>query len=78
MAHGPAAGLEVIEEQLAGGELARWAPLHVARAGFLERLGREHDAAAAYRRALALGSPPAERDFINARIADLSKKGQAD
>jgi RNA polymerase sigma-70 factor (ECF subfamily) len=71
MGQGPAAGLAVIEGLLATRDLEGWAPLHVARAGFLERLGREDDAVAAYRHVLALGGPPAEREFIAGRIADL-------
>jgi RNA polymerase sigma-70 factor, ECF subfamily len=76
MGQGPAAGLDVIERLLASRDLERWAPLHVARAGFLERLGREGEAVAAYRRVLALGAPSAEREFIAGRIADLTEEGQ--
>jgi RNA polymerase sigma-70 factor (ECF subfamily) len=36
------------------------------------RLGRRDEAAAAYRRALALEPPPAEGRFVTRRIADLT------
>jgi RNA polymerase sigma-70 factor (ECF subfamily) len=75
MAEGPAAGLAVIDGLLARRELERWAPLHVARAGFFERLGRRQDAIRAYGTALSLNPPRAETDFISARIAELSAGG---
>jgi predicted RNA polymerase sigma factor len=37
----------------------------------LRRLGRIGEAAQAYRTALALGPPPAEREFIAERLAGL-------
>ena len=70
MADGPAAGLAVVDGQLAG--LAHWSPIHVARAGFLERLGRRDDAVEAYRAALSLNPPAAEADFITERINALT------
>ena len=70
MADGPAAGLAVVDGQLAG--LAHWPPIHVARAGFLERLGRRDDAVEVYRAALSLSPPAAEADFITERINALT------
>jgi RNA polymerase sigma-70 factor, ECF subfamily len=74
MAEGPAAGLAVIDALLADRELSVWAPLHVARAGFFERLGRAGDAVVAYRQALALGAASAEVAFIDSRIAELDER----
>jgi RNA polymerase sigma-70 factor (ECF subfamily) len=68
---GPAAGLAILEAIAAGRRLARWPPFHVARAEMMARLGRRDEAADAYRTALALGPPPAERALIAGRIAEL-------
>jgi RNA polymerase sigma-70 factor (ECF subfamily) len=68
MAHGPAAGLEILEHAGADPRLARWPPLHIARAEFLGRLGRRAEALEAYRAALECAPPPAERAYIERRI----------
>jgi RNA polymerase sigma-70 factor (ECF subfamily) len=65
MVDGPAAGLGILDALLtAEPRLATWAPLHVGRAEFLRRLGRETEAEAAVRAALALDLPPAERAHL--------------
>jgi RNA polymerase sigma-70 factor, ECF subfamily len=68
MAEGPEAGLDLIDaiDGLDGYHL-----LHSARADLLRRLGRRDDAAAAYRRALELAGQPAERLFLEERLAAL-------
>jgi len=68
MAEGPEAGLELIDaiEGLEGYHL-----LHSARADLLRRLGRSEEATAAYRRALELAGQPAERTFLEGRLAEL-------
>jgi RNA polymerase sigma-70 factor, ECF subfamily len=68
MADGPEAGLELIAaiEGLDGYGL-----MHSARADLLRRLGREEEAAAAYGRALELAGQPAEREFLERRLAEL-------
>ena len=43
--------------------------LHATRADLLRRLGAREDAAAAYRRALELTVDPAERRFLERRLA---------
>jgi RNA polymerase sigma-70 factor, ECF subfamily len=66
MAEGPEAGLELIDA-IEG--LERYHLLHSARADLLRRLGRDGEAAEAYRRALELTSNPAERRFLEERLA---------
>jgi RNA polymerase sigma-70 factor, ECF subfamily len=70
MAEGPQRGLELIEE-IDG--LERYHLLHAARGDLLGRLGRDAEAADAYRRALELSSQPAEREFLRGRVATLSR-----
>ncbi|MGH2955484.1 MAG: RNA polymerase sigma factor [Solirubrobacterales bacterium] len=70
MDEGPEAGLELIEA-IEG--LDRYAPFHVSRADLLQRLGRDAEAAAAYRRGLELSSNPVQRAFLERRIEELGK-----
>ncbi|MEJ3750232.1 DUF6596 domain-containing protein, partial [Actinomycetes bacterium KLBMP 9797] len=63
MRDGPAAGLALLDE-LAGEPLLRdYHPYAVARGELLRRLGRTAEAAAAYRRALALAATNPDRAF---------------
>ena len=66
MAEGPGRGLELID-RIEG--LERYHLLHAARGDLLRRLGRGAEAAGAYRRALELASQPAERRFLEGRLA---------
>lgn len=69
MWQGPEAGLLLVE-QLAG-ELADYHLWQAAKADLLRRLGRHHEAATAYRAALArVGSEP-ERRFLERRLAEV-------
>ncbi|HEY4026145.1 MAG TPA: sigma-70 family RNA polymerase sigma factor [Candidatus Dormibacteraeota bacterium] len=68
---GPAAGLDILDAMGADRRLARWPPFHIARAELLGRLGRDAEAAAAYRAALAMEPPAAERAFIARRLQQL-------
>nr|WP_245972021.1 sigma-70 family RNA polymerase sigma factor [Solirubrobacter pauli] len=52
--------------------------LHSTRAELLKRLGRPREAADAYRRALALDPPPAERRLLADRLDDLDDRSAAD
>jgi RNA polymerase sigma-70 factor, ECF subfamily len=70
MADGPAAGLALVDALAAGGALDDYHLLHAARADLLRREGRHMEAAAAYRRALALATNAAERRFLAARLAE--------
>lgn len=71
MADGPAAGLALIERIAVFGELDGYHLLHASRADLLRRLGRNPEAAAAYRRALELASNPRERAFLERRLAEV-------
>ena len=66
-------GLEAALDAIAGldSELGEYHYLHATRADFLRRLGRAAEARAAYERALALTSSPAERRFLERRLAEL-------
>ncbi len=69
IADGPERGLELIE-RIQG--LEDYHLLHAARADLLRQLGRADEAATAYRMALELASQPAERDFLQGRLASVS------
>jgi RNA polymerase sigma-70 factor (ECF subfamily) len=71
MAHGPEAGLALIDELSKGGELAEYHLLHAAKADLLRRLGARDRAADSYRRALALVRQDSERKFLERRLAAL-------
>ena len=72
MAEGPAAGLAILDTLLASPQMAQWSQMHVGRADLLAQLDRRADAVAAYRRALELEPPAAERNFILRRIRELT------
>jgi RNA polymerase sigma-70 factor (ECF subfamily) len=57
---GPAAALALVDEL----DLDNYHPFHATRADLLRRLGRNGEAAAAYRRAAAMAPTDAERDFL--------------
>jgi RNA polymerase sigma-70 factor (ECF subfamily) len=66
-AEGPEAGLAIIE----GLDLDGYHYLHATRGELLRRLGRDEEAAEAYRRALELVEDEAERRLLERRLADL-------
>jgi RNA polymerase sigma-70 factor (ECF subfamily) len=68
MADGPASGLTLVDriEGIEGYHL-----LHATRADLLRRLGRDDEAAAAYRRAHELAANPADRRFLAGRLLAL-------
>ncbi len=71
MAEGEERGLELmapLDEELDGYHL-----LHAARADLLRRLGRNREAAGAYARALELARQPAERAFLEQRLAEVTE-----
>jgi RNA polymerase sigma-70 factor (ECF subfamily) len=74
MAEGPAAGLVILDAIAHHPQLERWPRLHIARADLLGRLGRTEDAVAAYRLALELEPPAAERAFVAERIRRLEAR----
>jgi RNA polymerase sigma-70 factor (ECF subfamily) len=72
MRDGPEAGLEGIEAVLAQGGLEEYHLAHAARADMQRRLGLDDAARASYQRALALARQPAERRFLEGRLAQLA------
>jgi RNA polymerase sigma-70 factor (ECF subfamily) len=72
MADGPEAGLALLDALVGDPRLGRWPRLHVARAELLRRAGRDADALAGYRAALALGPPAAEVAFVTRRMAEIA------
>lgn len=72
MRDGLAAGLAAIDAILTRGELADYHLAHAARADLCRRLGRNDEARAAYRRALALTRQGPEQRFLERRLAELA------
>lgn len=70
-ASGPAAGLTALAEVPGVERLAGWLPYQAARAGLCARAGQTEDARGAYRAALALKPAPAERLYLERRLAAL-------
>jgi RNA polymerase sigma-70 factor (ECF subfamily) len=71
MADGPGAGLAAVERIVEAGRLEHSHLLHATQAALLWRMGRLDDAAAAYRRALALAGTATEQRFLEQRLAAL-------
>jgi RNA polymerase sigma-70 factor (ECF subfamily) len=67
MAHGAAAGLELVAPLAGDGPLEDYPPLHVARGHLLAQLGRREEAAGAYARAAALERQPGRRAYLERR-----------
>jgi RNA polymerase sigma-70 factor, ECF subfamily len=72
MRDGPEAGLALIDDLAARGELKDYRLLHAARADLCRRLGRSTDARKAYERALELTRQEPERRFLERRIRELA------
>lgn len=68
-ADGPAEGLALVDALAT--ELAGFGPFHVARAELLARLGRDPEAADAYRAAIARAANAVERRHLERRLALL-------
>ncbi len=71
MIDGPVAGLAAIDAITGRGALADYRYLYAARADLLRRLGRDEEAAAAYRRAIEAAGNDAERRFLVERLATV-------
>lgn len=71
MAHGPRAGLVIIDELAASGELDEYHLLHAARADMLRRLGSNTEAAESYELALTLATNDSERRFLERRLREV-------
>jgi RNA polymerase sigma-70 factor (ECF subfamily) len=77
MRDGAQAGLAAIEAALGEGGLDDYHLAHAARADMQRRLGLTKAARGSYRRALGLARQPAERRFIEARLAQLGPERTA-
>ncbi|GAA2601575.1 sigma-70 family RNA polymerase sigma factor [Dactylosporangium fulvum] len=75
MADGPAAGLALVDALRASDELAGYHLLPATRADLLRRLGRDDEAAEAYREALDLVANDAVRRYLTRRLAMVSAPG---
>ncbi len=71
-ARGMREGLAALEAVPGGGRLAAWLPYQAARAALCEGAGLAADAASAYRAALSLKPAPAERLYLERRLAGLA------
>ena len=74
MADGPAAGLAVVDALAASGALAGYHLLPATQADLLRRLGRNDEAADAYRAALALAGTGAEQRYLARRLSEVSAR----
>ena len=72
MSEGPDAGLALLDDIDADGELRAYHLLPAARADMLQRLGRRAEAADAYRRAFALAGTDAERRYLERRLLEAT------
>jgi len=71
MRDGPAAGLRLVDDLLAHGELRDYHLSHAARADLLRQLARIDEARSAYRVALQLARLEPERRFLQQRLDEL-------
>ncbi|WP_216204486.1 RNA polymerase sigma factor [Amycolatopsis aidingensis] len=75
MRDGPEAGLALLEELSGEPRLRGYSPYPTARADLLSRLGRNAEAAAAYREAIELAGTEPERAHLRRRLAALDQPG---
>lgn len=73
MRDGPVAGLSIIDEILARGDLSEYHLAHSARADLCRRLGRKAEARAAYQKALTLTRQEPEQQFLQRRLLELTE-----
>jgi RNA polymerase sigma-70 factor, ECF subfamily len=71
MRDGADAGVKLIDDILARGDLVEYRLAHAARADLCRRLGRVNDARAAYERAIALTKQDPERRFLERQLGKL-------
>jgi RNA polymerase sigma-70 factor (ECF subfamily) len=76
-AAGPAEAIGIVDRLAGDTRLRSYPYVHAVRADLLRRLGRSHDAAAAYLSALDLTANAAERDCLRGRISDLESVAAA-
>jgi RNA polymerase sigma-70 factor, ECF subfamily len=73
MATDPEDGLALVERLESSGELRHYHLLHATRADFLRRLGRDSEAADAYREAVDLARTETERRYLTKRLQALER-----
>jgi RNA polymerase sigma-70 factor (ECF subfamily) len=71
MVEGPRAGLALIDELKAAGDLDGYHLLHSARADLLRRMGSSEEAAKSYATALTLVTNDSERRFLERRLREV-------
>jgi RNA polymerase sigma-70 factor, ECF subfamily len=71
MRDGPSAGVTLIDEIFARGDLLDYRLAHAARADLCRRLGRVDDARASYERAIVLTRQDPERRFLERQLREL-------
>lgn len=71
MRDGPTAGLALIDQIMAEGDLANYHLAHSARADLCRQMGLVEEARASYRTALALAQQDPERRFLERRLNEL-------
>ncbi len=77
MRDGPEAGLPLVDALLTRSELTDYRLAHAVRADLCRRLGRTEEATSAYETALSLTLQAPERRFLERRLIELSRPGQA-
>jgi RNA polymerase sigma-70 factor, ECF subfamily len=75
MLSGPEAGLAEIAKLETDDKLGGYRYLPAAKADLLRRAGRFAEAAASYEAAIGLSQNEAERSFLTARLAEVSRRG---
>ena len=75
MAHGPRAGLAIIDSLAATGDLEDYHLLHSARADLLRRAGDFEQAAQRYAQALSLVTNDSERRYLERRLREVQQVG---
>ncbi|HEX8869799.1 MAG TPA: DUF6596 domain-containing protein [Lentzea sp.] len=73
MRDGPAAGLALLDELAEEPKLRDYHPYRAARADLLHRLGRDAEAAQAYREAIAVAGTSSEQDFLRRRLTAVEE-----
>lgn len=71
--YGPEAALKSLAELVDETDLTAYQPFHATHADLLRRAGRLHEAADAYRAAIAASDNTAERHFLERRLATLTQ-----
>jgi RNA polymerase sigma-70 factor, ECF subfamily len=77
MSKGLETGLKLIEQAGASGELREYHLFHAARADILRRLGRQAEAAEAYRQALTRATNRVEQKYLSRRLAEVTQINRA-